>query len=157
MTTIQDFIQRSNEYQKKKRYSKKKLESSNFYITINSQSTDLKQQELLKSAFQTFYDNLEEFLLFRREGSGPQDVERVVCREVSVEVGSKFKRVHLHALVSIVHRTNLQLNLKKMKSFFESVLGRDSIHLDCQHVDDPLDLGLQYIKKQELREFVSRK
>lgn len=146
---IEDYIEMMNEKQRGRRIKRRNpIENSNFYITINTQGTDLGLREKLKEAFNEFYENLEAFIYFRRPGDGLEKIDKIECRRVAIEVGKKYHRVHLHCLLSITHRSNIQLNLKMMKEHFESYTGRGNIHLNVEYIEDPLFFIEEYIRKQ---------
>src|SRR4051812_27324239 len=105
-----------------------KHQRSSFLLTINTNVTDQAMCSKLKSAFNTFYDHLEDFITFKETTKSLDLIDSADC-EVAIEQGPKYKRIHLHAIVVIGHRTKLHLNLSKLRTFFKQQLGIESFHL----------------------------
>ncbi len=79
----------------------------------------------LRSAFNQYYDHLEDFLTYK-DGKGNIGLIDTADCEVAIEKGPKYKRIHLHAVIQIGHRTKIHLNLNKMRTFFKHELGIES-------------------------------
>jgi hypothetical protein len=100
--------------------SKLKLHSSNFFITLNSNSTDLEYKSLLIEAFEEYYANIEVFLT----ATDPELVDSVDAPTALCEVGPKKKRVHLHAYIS---QSNTEPNVKSTYQRLVRSFGKRSV------------------------------
>lgn len=122
---------------------------SSFFLTCNSQSRDLISEALMKEVAQRFFEKIEDYLRFldkdprRNNNSYIDDVDI----QSAVETGKKEKRVHLHALIRIEHRTKLQLDLRKITSYFERELRLKSVYLHVDFVPDNSISLLKYLRK----------
>lgn len=130
----------------------KKQKLSTFYITLNTNRTvDIVSVEQLKTAWKSYYQNIEEFLKFR-SGSLQTELPKIksIKSQAACEVGKSFSRVHIHALIKIEHTSNIQLNVDKSREFFENSLGIDGIHIHVKYVKDELFNIKKYLGKNPL-------
>lgn len=114
----------------------KGYKQSTFFVTLNTNQADL-SVDLLLEKWTYYYNHLPEFLNYRRAYDKLTVLEEMgkildVEGEVSAEIGSKFGRVHLHAIIKIKHNTNLSIDFKRCREYFKSELKVPDIHL---HVD----------------------
>ena len=129
---------------------------SRFFVTVNSNSTDIKYKSLLRKTFESLINQLEDYLIFRKTGHDKSKIDEITVDAASIEIGDEKKMVHLHALVHIVHHSNIQLDNKKIKDKFNKDLGI-SVHLDNQYVEtNDVERIINYIRKGEGR-FLFRK
>jgi len=122
------------------------IHTSQFLITVNPNSTDLKYESLLHEALDTFYENIEEFL----NAADPSKVDEIQEPTALVDIGPKFHRVHSHMFIRIIHRTKVQINLSKARSFFNRMLGTKS-HFDVKWIKDNTVGVVNYLHKARER------
>lgn len=119
------------------------VSDSSFLITINSNQVDIPKKSL-EDAFDEFYEHVEKYLTYRYDDPvvGIKKIRSIDC-EYAVESGPTNHRLHIHALITIKHTTNLHFNENLMREFFAQSLEVDAIHLDIKYIRDPT-LGLKY-------------
>ncbi len=100
---------------------KLKQHSSQFFLTINSNSTDRKYKPLLLNAFEEYYANFEHFLV----SNDPELVQEIKSPVVACEIGPKKHLVHLHAFITVRHKTRCQISLPRTHPFFKKMTGRN--------------------------------
>ena len=123
-----------------------KQHQSRLLLTINSLSTDGKYKKLLKDGFTEMYDKIEDYVKYMVKTGSVKDIMDVDC-ETAIEVGTKLHRVHLHSIITISHKTMLQLDLKKITKHFEEKLGLALVYVNARYVKDPLFSLRNYLKK----------
>src|SRR5579883_2576455 len=88
---------------------------SRFFITINTNKTDIKQIKPLKKAYEGFYQNLDRFITYL-------DTENKSINEISddpvIGIGKTYNRVHNHSLITIKHNIKIHLNFDKIRKYF---------------------------------------
>lgn len=118
---------------------------SRFFVTINTQQTSTKYREGLAKAWTYVFDHLIQFLKFR-EGHEQKISKKEGQSEL--EIGPDQKRIHLHSIVKIYHRSNLQLDRAKIVKYIEESIQLEGIYFNIKFIRDP-DATLQfYIRKQ---------
>src|ERR1700722_20076689 len=108
--------------------SSNKNHVSTFFVTVNTNQTDVQHITSLREAFNMFYSNIKNFIKLL----GKEDlsfIDKIIC-ESAIEIGSEKHRVHLHSLIKINHRTKIQLDQAKMRIFFQEMMDLPSIHLN---------------------------
>ncbi len=103
---------------------KKKIHSSTFHITVQSNQTSKDYNSQLQDAFVGFYKSLDKFLKIGNDTyqAGLAQIHETAC-EAAIEVGGKQHRVHIHALLKITHSTCVQLNVASMNKYFLERVG----------------------------------
>ena len=120
---------------------------SRFFLTISTNSTDLEMKPRLKQLFSEIVAHLEQYLIFRKVGHDASLIESIKVPGASIEISSKMKYVHLHALIEIKHRSNIQLDSAKVRQKVISSLGV-SPHVDNKYVEQSeVERILAYINK----------
>lgn len=127
-----------------------KHQKSSFLLTINTNVTDESMIGKLRSVFNIYYHNLDEYITFKDCKGNIDLVDNADC-EVAIEKGPIYKRIHLHALIQIEHRTKIHLNLNKMRDFFKDQLGLTSFHMNCKYAQSLYNLK-EYLRKNPIVE-----
>jgi len=118
---------------------------STFLITVNSQVDDRKFIPRLKDAYDSFYEDVEEYLKIKSE---PMKIKSISSQS-AIERGNRRKAFHLHSLLKIEHTGKLHLNLDKMRSHFNTnVKGNGKCYLDCKYISDPTFNIQKYFNKE---------
>ena len=125
----------------------KKKNRSTFYITINTNSAQKSMKRALQNAFEEFYENVTDFIKYTKSNVRVLNDDDEVDCESAIEVGDKFHRIHLHALLSFVHGSHIQLDVDKMRSFFSQMVDDGNIYLQVTHVKDNISRLRDYIEK----------
>lgn len=130
----------------------KKIKSSVFLITINSQKDYQKMSAAQRDRFKkmTNYlfteNNIMKFLL---DKNSPDDNEKnleSIEMKHNLEIGEIAGRYHLHALVNVTHTSMYTVELAKLKMFLEKSLGyRPFVNVTVS--SDPSKAMEQYINK----------
>src|SRR5688500_10507795 len=94
--------------------SQEKSKISKFYLTINTNQTDVTLKPKLKQAFTLFYVNCENFFVWLEDGLPKLNKIVSISGEGSTEVGDIQHRVHFHAFLTVKHHTKIQLDYDKM-------------------------------------------
>lgn len=129
-----------------------KINISTFLITINSNQTDI-PSEGMKDAFRTWYKSwLKSSLIFRNDDSpdvGWEKIKSVKIRKAGVEVGGKFKRMHIHAIIQFRHTTNLTMNVPAISKIFTKLFGMEqgSCYVTSRFVRDDVAVTEEYSSK----------
>lgn len=122
--------------------SKLKQHSSQFLLTVNSNSTDVKYKSKLLNAFEEYYANFENFLT----STDPDLVDEIRAPTVACEIGPTYHRVHLHAFIPVRHRTRCQINLIKTRPFFNKMVGTNC-YINVKYIPDQAVNVENYIMK----------
>ncbi len=121
--------------------------SSPFYITINTQQTDLKYVPLLKETYDAMVQRKEFFLVCK--DNDPDFISKVISldHEPEIEIGPIYRKIHLHTVWTFKHKTKIQLDQDKIRRYIAGNLNIPPIHLHIRYVrDNRLKLS-QYIGK----------
>jgi len=122
-----------------------KIHLSTFLITVNSQIDDRKYISRLKDSYESFYQDVEEYIKVKSE---PMRITSISSQS-TIERGNRRKAFHLHALLKIEHTGKLHLNLDKMRTHFNiSVKGDGKCYLDCKFISDPTFTIQRYFNKE---------
>lgn len=122
---------------------------SQLFLTVNTNSQDLISEQQLKQVANSYFENMEEFIRFLHKDHNRNNVEHIddIKIQSSVEIGKKEKRVHLHALIRIEHRTKLQLDLRKTTTFFKKQLDLKNLYLHVDFIPDNTTSLIKYMRK----------
>lgn len=128
---------------------KEKVNSSRFFVTINSNQTSSKYKGLLHDAYNDFVENIEHFIKYKEDShdKGWDKIKSIDFDQV-LEVGDEQHRQHLHSFVDFKHNTKLQLDLNMMRYYFSKYLDLPSIHLDVKYVSDDKTSIDNYLRKE---------
>jgi len=124
--------------------------SSILFMTINSNSQDLVTETQMRKAAEEYFEHIEEFFCFLNRDvsrNNPGFIDEIDV-ESTVETGKKEKRVHLHSLIRVKHRTKLQVDLRKTHAFFCERLQLKNIYLNVKFIPDNNMSLLKYMRKQ---------
>lgn len=132
---------------KSKGFGKDKV--STFWLTLNSNSQDLVSEALMKQAATEFFDQIELFFRFLNRDLEKNNVSYVdgISIQSAIETGTKEKRVHLHALIKVEHKTKLQLDLRKIVAFFKKGLRLPNVYCHVEFVQDESISLTKYMQK----------
>lgn len=114
---------------------------------MNTNETDEALLPRLKEVMNYVFENMVEFLKFRKkEVTGGEFIDEVRV-ESNCEIGDKQHRVHCHALIFIEHRSNIHMDVHKLESYLLQELEIPGVHLDCKYVKDDISSLRDYINK----------
>jgi len=118
---------------------------STFLITVNSQVDDKKYIPRLKDSYESFYQDVEDYIKVKTE---PMKIKSISSQS-TIERGNRRHAYHIHALLKIEHTGKLHLNLDKMRNHFNtSVKGDGKVYLDCKFISDPTFTIQRYFNKE---------
>jgi len=142
----------------------RRLRSSNFYITINSNKRIVLADQLTPKEdayFQQFdvawkrYFNQSPnvWLKFLMPGDNTKNsiksIDSLACAELQ---SSRWLMIHAHMLIEIKHYTKVHLDVDKLRAYMESAMGHH-IHVDNKipgSGQEDLDRIKAYIQKEEI-------
>lgn len=127
---------------------------SNFFLTLNTNSAELISPSLLRKKGNEFFEHIEEFFRFLIPGQGVNFLDSIDI-QTAIESGSKYGRVHLHALIKVNHRTKILMDLRKIKSYFEKELNLPSVYVNVKFVKDNSISLVNYMRKIDTDNFIS--
>jgi predicted N-formylglutamate amidohydrolase len=122
-----------------------KTHLSTFLITVNSQVDDKKYISRLKDSYDSFYQDVEDYIKVKSE---PMRITSISSQS-AIERGNRRHAYHIHALIKIEHTGKIHLNLDKMRTHFNTnVKGDGKCYLDCKFVSDPTFTIQRYFNKE---------
>jgi len=142
----------------------RRLRSSNFYITINSNKRIVlvdkltpKEEEYFQqfdAAWKRYFDqNLDVWLKFLMPGDNTKNSIKSIDSLARSELQlSRRLMIHAHMLIEIKHYTKIHLDVDKLRAYMESVMGHH-IHVDNKipgSGKEDLDCIKAYIQKEEI-------
>jgi hypothetical protein len=137
----------------KEKKSKTKL--SRFFITINSNKTDPIFGAKLQKAYSLWYQYLDDPKadLIKFVSGEAKDMTKVLGMNVDMvlERGPLQGKYHIHSIVDITHETKVQINLSKLRSFMNLVIG-SPCHINIVYVKDVRVSLMQYLQKSPVKE-----
>ncbi len=139
---------RINIIDKKKGFGSDKVWT--FFLTVNTNSQDLISEVQMRAVAEQFFNQIENYFRFlNRKFPETNNVSHVdsIDIETAVEKGKKQERVHLHGLIKVRHRTKIQLDLRKIHSFFTEALRLKNIYVNVKYVPDNDISLLKYMRK----------
>jgi hypothetical protein len=121
--------------EKPKKEKKKQLRHSNFFMTLNTnQRYDEMNEEFapfvakFKASLQDLFNNHMKDIVKIKEGDSEDDI-RDVKTEFCVEKAPTTNTIHSHAIISISHYTNVQLDYKFITEYIKQQMGLDNLYL----------------------------
>jgi len=114
-----------------------------FFLTVNTQQNGRKYGERLSAACRALAEDVSPYIRFMA-GSHPELIDSLEvimpdanCTADSVTSTSHKGTVtsgkwHIHFAVEVVHRTRVQLNIKKLTAYFCKALRLEGIHFDLK-------------------------
>lgn len=105
------------------------LKQSNFLITMNSNKTLPKA--FIATIYERFYRKIKKFIKFNHREPEYDKIKRIKG-EYSTEIGSVYKKTHVHAIIRIWHRSNISLDYDKMRDYFSEIIGT-TVHLNGKY------------------------
>lgn len=134
-------------------HQKNKKSSSAWLFTI---STNRKNEKLDEAFKQKFHD-LMEFLFgdgigilnFISDKEGPlSDILLTTDVNYNCEIGEKYKVLHCHAVLKLVHKGFVTLHANKLRSLMRRIFGYN-LYLECPVSRDAIMLMNQYVNKEK--------
>ena len=124
-----------------------------FFVTINTNKVESETLNRihLKEAYENFYKDLgPRFIKFLPNSPGTTYEEKLqyiehISSQSSISIGPKFHRLHIHALISITHRSRIHLDRDEIKDFFNTQL-EVSVYPNIKAVDDKSFHFEEYLK-----------
>jgi len=140
----------------------KKVKSSLFFITINSNHTVTSLQQAGKlELFEEICDAITSEQEIRnwsiihaisRQPVDPKDIISVERIAFGIETGTNKHMKHAHAVLRIRHTSFIQLNVKDLQMTVRNALGLGkNIYLDCRGLNDQAETLAQYTMKWQER------
>jgi hypothetical protein len=117
--------------------------SSQFLITLNSNSKDAKWAPKLTEALEAWFSDIESYLM----ADSPDKVDVISDPTAACEVGSIKGFWHCHLFFRVEHRTKVQINLPKSSAFFKKQLDRN-VYFNVRWIRDNQISITNYLKKQ---------
>jgi hypothetical protein len=132
---------------------------SSFFVTINTNETNEELRPQLERAYEYFFEHIRDFISIIKAGATKspmretelEKIKSIDC-DVASEIGGKMHKVHLHALIKIVHRTKIHLNVNRMRSFFNEVLELRGVHINSKYVAENFKNLRAYMSKTNYQE-----
>jgi len=141
----------------------RRLRSSNFYITINSNKRVVLVDQLtpeeeayfqqFNAAWKRYFDQSPDvWLKFLMPGDNTENSVKSIDSLARAELQlSRRSMIHAHMLIKIKHYTKVHLEVDKLRAYMESVMGHH-IHVDNKipgSSKEDLDRIKAYILKEE--------
>jgi len=142
----------------------RRLRSSNFYITINSNKRIVLVNKLtpeeeayfqrVVAAWKRYFDqNPDVWLKFLMPGDNTKNSIKSIDSLARAELQSSRRlMIHAHMLIEIKHYTKIHLDVDKLRAYMESAMGHH-IHVDNKipgSGKEDLDCIKAYIQKEEI-------
>jgi len=142
----------------------RRLRSSNFYITINSNKRIVLVDQLtpeeeayfqqFDAAWKRYFDQSPDvWLKFLMPGDNTKNsiksIDSLACAELQ---SSRRLMIHAHMLIEIKHNKKVHLDVNKLRAYMESAMGHH-IHVDNKipgSGKEDLDRIKAYIQKEEI-------
>ena len=146
----------------------KKVKSSSFHITINTNQRYGSKEAIVKD-MRPLYENLlaifrdtervEQIVEIMEEGKAYADVIGSVTSNIGIEYSEKAG-LHAHCLVTITHITKVRIQLKNLRRILDESLPHlpnDAPYVNVRFVPDQKQVVMNYVnKKVRGGEFVLR-
>ncbi len=122
---------------------------SNLFLTINTQKSDPALIPEFKEATQMVLDNIEDYIIFSNKRD---DLDKIDNIDVSFrhEVGGKYSKIHVHALIKIAHRSHIKIDAQRIADDIRDRMEIDeNFHVDKRWVagsSDELNV-MKYLQK----------
>lgn len=146
---------------------KKRLQHSNWLVTINTNKSIMTGRETftLDDGSTVTYPQLKERLskavdqiLGTADGlrdivvytEGSVDDIELVELDASLEIGSKFHKLHSHASLGFSHRATIQLDYELLKVRFQQALGLEGISVNIKFYRNTHMTVRDYIHKYDV-------
>jgi len=142
----------------------RRLRSSNFYITINSNKHVVLVDQLtpeeeayfqrFDAAWKRYFDQSPDvWLKFLMPGDNTKNSIKSIDSLARAELqSSRRSMIHTHKLIEIKHYTKVHLDVNKLRAYMESVMGHH-IHVDNKipgSGKEDLNRIKAYIQKEEI-------
>ena len=135
----------------------KKMNKSNFFLTINTQKGYPKHKrehlendaEMVNELMQEMLNDLGSIVKFKDPThTWSSQYIKSVNSNYACEVGEIYSKLHVHAAICVSHTSSIQLDRKKIEKLFEERLGITGIHIDIKILKSDVDNILEYINKK---------
>lgn len=122
-----------------------KLHSSKFFITLNTNTTDIEYKDKLKNAYNQWYKNLLQYLTKK---SDEVTIKSINCKAV-LEIRENKHMIHMHSILTIIHTGKIHINIEKSRAYFCNELLRN-VSFNVKAVSDTDFNIMQYMQKFNL-------
>ena len=119
-----------------------KLHSSKFFITLNTNSSDISYKDKLKQAYNKWYKDLLHYLTKKTD---EVTIKSINCKAV-LEVGEEKHRIHMHSVLTIIHTGKIHINIEKSRAYFSNELLRN-VSFNVKAVGDTDFNIMRYMQK----------
>lgn len=146
---------------------KKKIKKSTFHITINPNQRvelfefNIKESQLKNAIYELFNENNKNNFIKNLKENFEDVIIHSIEKDVSIEVGSKMKRLHSHTILTIFHFGKIHINVPYIINNFCYFLSSNGfekfknneiilpykVHCHVQYIDDGIYKAKEYIKK----------
>ncbi len=144
--------QKATEKEKTEKRTKK---YSTFYITVNTNRRHKGEnlpghvdKDKFAQGFREVLDDIPSFFVYKDKKGTYADIESITVNSTP-EIGTEKGLVHGHAIVKVVHYTNIHLNFPAMKQAFKDsgAVESDNFHFYVKRVPNDFDRVMDYINK----------
>ena len=144
-----------SDFQKKTRKpNPDKIRTSAFYLTLNSNQSYKEDDKMIEQDTEFFdgvmshvLNNIGDFVTIP-EGHWTDDFIKDTQVQYVIERGNRRGFLHFHSLIKIKHKTQVKLDLKKIREYVSKELGLTGIHIHVRIVKANSEEGiLEYIDK----------
>ena len=81
--------------------------------------------------FERFYQQIKRFIKFNHREPEYDKIKRI-RGEYATEIGNVYRKTHIHAIIQIWHRSNINLDYDKMRQYFSEIVGT-TVHLNGKY------------------------
>lgn len=130
-----------------------RLKYSTFLITVNSQRDIIKLSDEEKILFKEFTEflfsesELTDNLIDLTNTSDPRSNLKKITIDYYYEVGEKFGKLHLHAIIDITHNGIYKFDLNRMREVSHEILGYN-LHINIRGSADHSAMMRAYVSKK---------
>ena len=135
------------------RKKKDELITSRFFITINTNQPDDKLIKPFRATVNHILSNYDQFLkVLLPESDRETELEKIekVKVEAGLEKGERNGFIHSHILLTVKHKTKIQVDHHKIRNFVQERLKLPGVHCNVRFIRDELSTLRDYINKNPL-------
>lgn len=123
---------------------------SGFFITINSNRTDMTYAYVLEDMWHYIYNHMYDFIGYNDPTrNGPEYILDIAEVEFGLERGDAYGRIHAHCLFYIRHRSNIRVDKDKVRDYAQSRIPGCYTHIDFRDIG-AMERTVNYIRKNRL-------
>ena len=134
-----------------------KVRTSAFFLTLNTNKSYKEgndehfydDTEIFDGVMTHILNNIDDFVLIP-EGHWTDDYIKNTNVQYVIERGTTKGFLHMHSLIKVLHKTQVKLDLKKMREYVSKELGITGIHIHVRIVkSNNEDNIIQYLEKYQ--------